>query len=103
MIDLKDIIMKYPRCLATRSQLASFLRDLYPEQKREINIALVVYDSGIPNRMARLNKIDALQYHFFLKKLVDNFGLQERFAAIGIEIWAKAFELIIETNSSSKD
>lgn len=85
------IIEKYPRSAGTRSQLASLLRDLYPSEKRAINVALAVYDSGIVSKLAKQKSVDSVLYHNFIKQLVDEFGLQEQFAAEGIVIWAKAY------------
>ena len=88
------IIEKYPRSAGTRSQLASLLRDLYPSEKRAINVALAVYDSGIVSKLAKQKSVDSVLYHNFIKQLVDEFGLQEQFAAEGIVIWAKADSFI---------
>lgn len=95
MLDLKTIIKKYPRSAGTRSQLASLLRDLYPSEKRAVNVALAVYDSGIVSKLAKLKSIDSVLFHSFIKQLVDEFGLQEQFAAEGIVIWAKAYGVLV--------
>lgn len=95
MLDLKMILEKYPRCMDTRSQLASLLRDLYPSEKREINVALAIYDSGITSKISKLQSIDTVQLHSFTKQLVDDFGLQEQFAVEGIAVWGKAYGLLI--------
>lgn len=81
--------------MGTRSQLASLLRDLYPSEKRAVNVALAVYDSGITSRFSGLKVIDSVLLHSFIKQLVDEFGLQEQFAAEGIEVWAKAYGITV--------
>lgn len=102
MLDLKIIIEKYPHCLGTRSQLVALLRDLYPSEKRSVNVAVAVYDSGIVSRIAQLKIIDTVQLYKFIKLLVDEFGLQEQFAEEGIEIWAKAYEVSFTKDNSDQ-
>jgi hypothetical protein len=93
MFDLKIIIEKYPQNIGNRNQLASLLRDLYPSEKRAVNVALAVYDSGIASRIAGSKSLDTVLLHSFTKQLVDEYGLQEQFAAEGIAAWAKAYGL----------
>ena len=99
MIDLRIIIEKYPRSVGTRSQLASLLHDLYPSDKRSVNVAMIVYDSGIASKMAGLKGFDIVQQHGFMKQLVDEYGLQEAYAEEGIAIWAKAYNLIVPSSA----
>ena len=91
MIDLRKIVEKYPNSISNRSQLAGLLHDLYPSDKREVNVALTVYDSGIATRLAGLNTLDSMQQNSIIKLLMDEYGLQEQLAADGLAIWAKAY------------
>jgi hypothetical protein len=102
MLDLKTIIEQYPRSVGTRAQLASLLHDLYPTEKREVNVALAVYDSGIASRISSLKSLNSVLLHLFTKQLVDEFGLQEQFAEEGIEVWAKAYGLSVKKDNAEK-
>lgn len=95
MLDLKSVVEKYPRNVGTRSQLASLLRDLYPSEKRAVNVALAVYDSGIVSRLADVRLVDTVLLHSFIKLLVDDFGIKEEYAFEGIEVWAKAYGISV--------
>lgn len=96
MIDLKMVLEKYPDCMETRMKLSGLLRDLYPEEKRLVNIALDVYQCGIPARIAGLTEIDAMQLRAFIKLLDDEHGLQEQYALQGIALWAAAYGVKLE-------
>lgn len=100
MFDLKIITEKYPQCIATRDQLSSLLRDLYPIEKRAVNLALMVYDSGIVSIIAKLKSIDTVQKYCLVKQLVDEYGIQEQFATEGIEAWAKAYDFYVAQDNS---
>lgn len=95
MIDLKIIIDKYPRNVETRSQLRNLLHDLYPTEKRAVNIALTIYDSGIVSKLAVLSSIDNVMLYRFIKQLKYEFGIQEQFAVEGIEAWAEAYGVFL--------
>ena len=95
MIDLGEVLEKYPQNVSSHAQLASLLHDLYPTEKRLTNILLIIFDSGIAARISNLKSLDLIQTHFFTKQLVDAYGLQEQFALEGIDIWANAYGLKI--------
>ena len=93
MLDLRTIVVKYPQSINSRSQLASVLHDLYPAEKRAVNIALIIYDAGIATKISELKKLDVVQQSAFVSTLVDEYGLQEQYAAEGIIAWAQAYNL----------
>ena len=97
MIDLSMVTERYQNVLSSRNQLAALLRDLYPkDNKRDINLALIVYDSGIASKISAMKYIDSQQMKIFVKQLDDDFGLQEQYALFGIEIWANAYKASID-------
>ena len=91
MIDLDMIRRKYSNSGLTRSQFVSLLRDLYPTEKREVNLVVTVFDSGIVSKIKSMKTIDRIQSRTFIKQLVLDYGLQEEFAAEGIAIWLNAY------------
>ena len=38
-MDLKTVVDNYPSCMNSRVRLRNILMDLYPEEKRQINLA----------------------------------------------------------------
>lgn len=60
-MSLHIILEQCPQCLESRAKLSSILRDLYPSERREINIVLDVYECGIADKIKHLKSIDALQ------------------------------------------
>ena len=47
MINLKEVITKYPECLESASKLRSYLVDFYTEEKARIRIIVDSFTSGI--------------------------------------------------------
>ena len=93
MIDLNILLERYPHCFTTKNQLAALLRDFYPKEKKDINLILTVYDSGIASRLSGIRNIDSQMMMIFVKQLADEYCLQEQYAVYGIEMWAKAYNL----------
>ncbi|WP_294411284.1 leucine-rich repeat domain-containing protein [uncultured Ruminococcus sp.] len=91
MIDLCKIVREHNYNRLTRTQLVSLLHDYFPTQKREVNLAIIAYDSGIVERIIELDSISSMQLHTFSKQLIDEYGLQETYAVFSIEMWALAF------------
>ena len=100
MIDLKVVIQNYPNSLKNRIQLAAILHDLYPTEKREVNLALAVYDCGIVNRISKMKTLELSQNRVFIKLLEDEWGIREDYALLAVKLWAMAFNVEIETERS---
>jgi hypothetical protein len=101
MIDLSIVVQKHPYCLSTRRQLSALLHDLYPTQKRDVNIVLAVYDCGIVSHISKMNTVDLTRFRLFIKIIMDEYGLQEKAAAEGLFMWAKAYGLRPDPNRGS--
>ena len=79
-MNLHIILDQYPQCLESRAKLSAILRDLYPNERRKINIILDIYECGIANRISRLKGIDALQLQTFCRQLEIEYALPQEFA-----------------------
>ena len=60
-MNLRIILNQYPQCLESRAKLSAILRDLYPSERREINIVLDIYECGIADKIKHLKNIDAFR------------------------------------------
>lgn len=94
MIDLSVIINRFSGGII-RAQLVSLLHDLYPKEKRDVNLAIMVYDCGIASKLSSVTEIDTMKLQSFIKLLIDDYGLQEKYAIYGIGIWATYYGVTI--------
>ena len=53
-MNLRIILDQYPQCLESRAKLSAILRDLYPSERRQINIVLDIYECGIADKIKQL-------------------------------------------------
>ena len=90
MIDLKEIITKYPECLESAAKLKSYLADLYPEEKARCSILATIFDVGIAEQINN-GKVDNLSVDSYCNSLEDTYGYSPRLIRECVEIWIVAY------------
>ena len=91
MIDLKEVITKYPECLESAAKLKSYLADLYPEEKARCSILATIFDVGIAEQIKN-GKVDNLSVDSYCNSLKDTYGYSPRLIRECIEIWSIAYK-----------
>lgn len=86
-IELNKVLGYSKDCLQSRALMRAVILDLYPGEIREMNILLAVYESGIPRDIKSAGKITNEQYSSYVRKIVDDYGLQEKYAVEGLNAW----------------
>lgn len=97
-MNLCIILDKYPQCLESRAKLSAILRDLYPDERREINIVLDIYECGIADKIKPLKSIDALQVQAFCRQLETEYALSAQYALRGLALWLEAYNVTLQKN-----
>lgn len=96
-MNLKIVIEHHPECLVNRSRLAAVLRDLYPNEILLANIVLEVYECGIVDRLRSMTNVDSTQAQAFCHQLATEYALPMQVALQGLEMWADAYGVSIES------
>lgn len=74
MIDLKKLYTEHPECFADSVKFASFLRDLYPDEKGKIYILSAMLSNGV---LALVKGGDSLAINRFYTKLEGTYGFDQ--------------------------
>ena len=90
-IDLGKVLAFSKDSLRSRDQLRSIILDLYPQKTLEMNILLTIYESGVPKEIKHKNSIDNTIYNRSINKIVNEYGLQEKYAIEGLNTWLEQF------------
>ena len=90
MIDLKEDLIVCDDDLINRNRLKALLCDLCPENKRDINILLSIYDSGIPVEIYERKDISCNEYIIYMHRLIDENALIKDDAKDGLDVWMNA-------------
>lgn len=86
-IDLSKVIGYSRDSLQSRALMRAIIQDLYPGKIREMNILLDVYESGVPRQIKNDGNITDVEYARYIQKIVDDYGMQEQYAVLGLNAW----------------
>ncbi len=89
-IDLERVLNASNDCINSATRLKGLMRDLYPEEKREINVLLNVYDSGIPIIIMKKGSVDETEYYHYIKKILDDYAMEEDAITEALNEWIDA-------------
>lgn len=98
-MNLRIILDQYPQCLESRAKLSAILRDLYPSERRQINIVLDIYECGIADKIKQLKSIDSLQVQAFCRQLEVEYALPAQYALRGIALWLEVYSVPIQKDN----
>lgn len=97
MIDLKEVVEKYPECLQDAKRLKSILYDLYPQEKLYAGILASILDDGIVKDIQSSKEIDVFSFKSYCKKIESKHGFAGKYIEECLNIWANAFGVKINT------
>jgi hypothetical protein len=52
-----------------------------------MNVLLDVYESGVPRKIKSAGTISDAQYAAYVQRIVNDYGLQERYVMEGLDVW----------------
>ena len=92
MVDLKEILIKYPECLQNSIRLRATLSDLYPGQdyRAELFLIMAAYDQGIVDEIQR-NTLDSVFIGRTTDRLVSAYATKRERAEAIVELWCDAY------------
>lgn len=91
IINLSKVISYSKDALQSRAHMRAIMCDLYPGNTQEMNILLSVYESGIPKKIKKDQTITDVQYALYIKQIIDDYGMQKKYAVIGLNSWIDVF------------
>ena len=97
MINLKEVITKYPECLESAGKLRSYLCDLYPDEKLYAGILSDMLADGMVDEIRKHKEIDTLTFNSLCDKIENNRGLAHKHVEGCLNLWANAFDIKIKT------
>ena len=98
MIDLKQVIIKYPGCLESAGKLRSYLVDLYPEEKRNITIITTIFDCGIAEEIKKTKgTLDEIIISSYCNRLENNYAYSPKFSRECLLLWSDAYKVAVKT------
>lgn len=91
-LDLKAVIQQYPGCTVNRARLKATLLDCYPqaEHRREINVILAVYESGVLSKFQGRDSLTPFEISALCSRIENDYGFSKEYAAEAVDAWANS-------------
>lgn len=99
MIDLKTVLREHPGCLSSRASFRSILMDIYPNEKRMVNILTSILECGAVQKIKSRSILNDNEFQAILGQLENEYGTAAIYASDGIKIWADAFGVSVQATS----
>lgn len=96
MIDLKTIMKNNPGCLASRSSFKSVLTDMYPNEKRLINILTIIYEAGMVTAIKSRTRIPENDYNSLVTQIENDYGIPPKYSREAIRCWSTALDVELD-------
>ena len=98
MIDLKDVITKYPDSLESAARFRAYLTDLYPERADQVRIKVLadVISCGVVDEI-KAGNTDSLSISRYCKLMEDRYGYSALLVSESIRKWVQAYAPVNET------
>ena len=92
MIDLKEVITKYPESLESATRFRAYMADLYPEKADQVRIKVLadVISCGVVDEI-KAGNTDNLSISRYRKMMEDRYGYSGRLIAESIAKWVQAY------------
>lgn len=101
MINLKELITKYPQCLESSDKLRSYLKNLYPNEKARINILVSIFACGIAENIKNKKGLSELEKANYCNTLENEFGYSEKLSQECLMLWAEVYNIQTDTNKTN--
>ena len=93
MIDLRNVVEKYPECLEDSTKFKNYLKDLYPGQEDQVRIRILsdVMNCGIVNEI-KSGKTDSISIAHYRTEMENKYGYSSRLVQECISKWISVFD-----------
>lgn len=98
MLDLYTVLDKYSNCIKSKDTLKAYLDDLFPEEKKEINALIKIYECGIAKKIKEKGFIETKETDVYIAKLEKEYSVPKQYAKNGIKKWEKTLADLKKNN-----
>lgn len=89
--EFTNMLRQYPKCLESKTVFASYMKDLFPEEKLMTHILTSLIEVGILDEIKSSADLDMAFSFRYTKNLVENFGYNEEKANDAVYLWCDCY------------
>ena len=92
--DFEAMLRKYAAALDDKKRFPAFVKDLFPDQARNVNLLLIAYNMGIAQDIQNTSRINHAFAFRYVKRLMDEFGMSRVHADWIVSVWCVCYGTI---------
>lgn len=90
-MNLSELIKESEKYMGSSTKLREALRERYPDQRKEINMLMNVYEAGILEQIKGINNPSGVEMNRFAEMLEEEYGLEKSNSVWAVKTWARAY------------
>ena len=89
--DFEAMLRQYESSLNDKKRFTALVKDLFPDQAKNVNMLLMAYNMGIAQDIQSASRINNTFAFRYVKRLMDDFGLSRVNADWIISVWCSCY------------
>lgn len=89
--DFEEMLWKYQASLDDRKKFTALVKDLFPDQAKNVNLLLMAYNMGIAQDIQKASYINNIFAFRYVKQLMDDFGMSRINADWIVSVWCSCY------------
>lgn len=89
--DFEEMLRKYATALDDKKKFTALVKDLFPDQAKNVNLLLMAYNMGIAQDIQNTTRINNAFAYRYVKRLMDEFGLSRVNADWSVSVWCSCY------------
>lgn len=85
--DFEEMLVKHQASLDDRKRFTALVKDLFPDQAKNVNLLLMAYNMGIAQEIQSVSHINNTFAFRYVKQLMDDFGMSRVNADWIVSVW----------------
>ena len=89
--DFELMLRKYESSLDDKKRFTALVKDLFPDQAKNVNLLLMAYNMGIAQDIQSVSRINNTFAFRYVKRLMDDYGLSRVNADWIVSVWCSCY------------
>ena len=85
------MLRKYESSLDDKKRFTALVKDLFPDQAKNVNLLLMAYNMGIAQDIQSVSRINNTFAFRYVKRLMDDYGLSRVNADWIVSVWCSCY------------
>ena len=89
--DFESMLRQYESSLDDKKRFTALVKDLFPDQAKNVNLLLMAYNMGIAQDIQSVSRINNTFAFRYVKRLMDDYGLSRVNADWIVSVWCSCY------------